>query len=259
MIRQQLYDKSPIYKFLGDNGFNHADIRVYLDIFKYDQSFASSVAMRTGIDRTTVYSVIKRLLKKGVIAQTKIKNTRAYFALSPKVFSDRFDNDIEMLGAQKKIANVFEIEMQKIRRRSFVKPRTKIFEGTDSIINLYKQTLETGGEHKSFLTIKRIPLSLRHFLRNEYMSLKVKNGVFSKVLLAQSEKALRYQSLDKLSNRQTKIIQKHPFDLHAEIVMFNKNEIAIIDFGEHPYGIIIDSSTLYATLEALFDYIWINE
>lgn len=248
-----------ITNFLTEHEFNKKDIKVYLDIYKYDQSFASSIALRTNIDRTTVYAVLKRLLKRGVIVQTKMKGAKAYLAVSPKIFMDKLDREVEILQSQKKAAALFAEEMQKIRRRSFVKPRTKIYEGTEAIIALYKQSLENPGEQKSFLTLKSIPEGLKHFLRRDFIKLKLKKGVNSKVLVANSPNAIRYQSLDGTSNRQTKIITKHPFELHSEIILFNKSEIAIIDFHEQIYGIIIESTTLYASIEALFDYIWVNE
>lgn len=245
--------------FLQEHGFNKKDIKVYRDIYKYDQSFASSISLRTGIDRTTVYAVLKRLLKQGVIVQTNLRGTKAYVAVSPKVFEDKIDREIDSLHTRKKSAKLFEEEMQKIRRRSFVRPRTKIYEGSEEIINLYKQSAEHSGEQKAFLTLKKIPDTLKQFLRKDFIQLKIQRGARSKVLVSQSPNAEKYKSLDKTSNRQTKIIKKHPFELHSEIILFNKNQIAIIDFQEHIYGIVLESETLYASIETLFDYIWANE
>ncbi len=248
-----------IIQFLTAQGLNEKDIEVYIDIYQHSQSYASSIALRSGIDRTTVYSVIRRLLKLGVIAQTKTNDIKAYLALSPEIFLDKIDRSIEDLSARKKSTALFVEEMMKIKKQQFEKPKIQIYEGDEAIMGLYQYTLSHPGVQKSFLTIKRIPQSLSDFLKKEYIKAKIKKHVHSRVLIARTPFATKYKSLDAKSNRATKIVTKHPFDLHSEVIMFNKNEVAIIDFHKQIYGIIIKSETLYKTTEALFDYIWASE
>ncbi len=249
-----------ITQFLISKGFHQKDIEIYLDIYRHSQSYASSIATRTSIDRTTVYSVIKRLLKSAIITQTKLNGVRAYLALSPEIFLDKIDRDIDELTSQKKTTQNFIDEMAKVKKqRTFEKPKIQIFEGDEAIMSLYQYTLAAGGQQKSFLTIKRIPESLSDFLKNQYIKMKIKHRVHSRVLIANTGFAPKYKSMDARSNRTTKIVTKHPFDLHSEVIMFNTNEVAIIDFHKQIYGIIIKSDTLYKTTEALFDYIWASE
>lgn len=249
----------PIRVFLSAQGLNKTDIAVYLDIYKYGQSYASSVATRTGIDRTTVYSALKRLLKRSIIIQTKMKDTLAYMAVSPNVFVDKLDRRLEDIALEKRQAALFVQEMLHIQRRTFLKPRTKIYEGVEAVINLFMQTIQNEGEQKSFLSLQKIPDTLKDFLRKKFIELKVKNKVTSRVLVADGPKAANYQALDARSNRKTKIIKKHPFDVHSEIILFNKNEVALIDFHDNVYGVLIESETLFKSMEALFDYIWQSE
>ncbi len=251
--------KPLISTFLEGQGFNAKDIQVYLDVYTYGQSYASSIAARTGIDRTTVYAVLKRLMKRSLIIKTKTHNVKAYMAVSPKVFMDHIDRDIEELKNQKKTATLFIDEIAKIKKQSFFKPDTKIFEGAEAIKNLYLHSLEKRGVQKAFLSITSIPSALKEFLKREFIQLKIEKKVYSKVLVAEHQFAHRYKKLDATSNRETQIVKKHLFDLGAEIILCNGNEVAIIDFREDVYGLLIESETLYKTMETLFDYIWNSE
>lgn len=248
-----------IATFLQDYGFTANERRVYLDVYKYGQSYASTVATRTGIDRTTVYSVLKKLVKEGVLIQTSSGETRAYMAVSPRIFMDKLDRAVEDLNLRKRGTRVFIEQMEGITRRVFLKPRTRIYEGAEAVMTLYRHTVATPGMQKSFLTLQWIPAELKDFLRREFIKLKIANNVRSNVLVAQSPAAQKYKTLDAKSNRQTKIISKHPFDLHSEIILCGGSEIAIIDFHETIYGIVIESHTLCKSMEMLFDYIWSNE
>jgi sugar-specific transcriptional regulator TrmB len=245
-----------ITSFLRNNGFNKKDELIYLDIFQHGQSFASSVSLRTGIDRTTVYSALKRLLKKGVIAQTKMNDVKAYLAVSPEIFMDSIERKINDLESEKKMAGLFVKEMTNLKKRAYVQPKIKIFEGDDAIINLYSQTLEKGGTQKSFLTLDSFPVGLKDFLTKQFIELKKRRKVFSRVLVAEGKRSERYKSLDSISNRETKIVKGHPFQLHAEIILFGGNQVAIIDFHQQIYGMVINSETFYKTVETLFDFVW---
>ena len=84
-----------ITSFLQNYGLNSTDTKIYLDIYTYGRSYASSISLRTKIDRTTVYSSLKRLIQKGIVVQTKSKDIRSYIALTPNVFIDKLDNEID--------------------------------------------------------------------------------------------------------------------------------------------------------------------
>ncbi|MBI5754267.1 hypothetical protein HZA40_03955 [Candidatus Peregrinibacteria bacterium] len=245
-----------IQSFLRNNNFNKKDEQIYLDIFQHGQSFASSVALRTGIDRTTVYSALKRLLKKGVIAQTQMNDVKAYMAVSPEIFIDNVERKIHELESEKKMAGLFVQEMAKMQKSAFLQPKIRIFEGDEAIINLYSQTLKKGGLQKSFLTLDSFPASLRPFLTKQFIEFKKRQKVFSRVLVAEGKKSERYKALDHVSNRETRIVKGHPFQLYAEIILFGGTQVAIIDFHQQIYGMAINSATFYKTVETLFDFVW---
>lgn len=245
-----------IYSFLQSQDLNETDIKVYLDIYRHSQSFASSIAARTEIDRTTVYSAIKRLLKRGVIIQTKVNDVTAYTAVSPEIFTDKLDVEIQELQARKKAAAIFAEELSKLNKHSFFKPKIRIFEGAEAIRSLYEQTLAPGTTQKAFVNLTHLPEPLKEYLRTHFIKSKIKKRVSSKVIIAEGKKSDKYCSLDRNSNRQSKVVKNHPFELHAEIILFNKKEVAIIDFHQQIYGIVMESETLYKSIETVFDYIW---
>lgn len=245
-----------IETYLKNQGFNDNDWRIYLDIYRHGRSFASSVAVRTGIDRTTVYSSLKRLLKKGVIAQTKVNDIYAYVPVSPEIFIEEVEGRIADLKAEKSMAQLFVEELKTLQKSSLLKPRIKIFEGPQAIVSLFEETLQVPGEQKAFITICNLPPIVKNFFKHKYTQSKRKKNVFSRVIVKKSSFSDKYKSMDKQSNRETRIVEDHPFDLHAEIVLFDQSKVAIVDFHEQMYGLLVDSQTLYKSVEAMFDYIW---
>lgn len=192
----------------------------------------------------------------GVVVQTKVNDVLAYVAVSPEVFVDEVERRMSVLKAERKMAYLFVEEIKSVQKSSFVKPKIRVCEGDLGIINLYEETLRKGGQQKAFIKINRLPEVVRDFFGGVMWSRRKKYGVFSRVITADTAFAKRYQAGDREANRRTKIVKKHPFDLHAEIVLFGESEVAIVDFHKQIYGIVIDSETLYKTIEAVFDFIW---
>lgn len=245
-----------INTFLKKQGLNEKDIAIYLDVFRHGQSFASSIGLRTKIDRTTVYSVLKRLLKHGFLAQSVVNDVAVYIAVSPEIFVRNIDSEMQDLMMQKNVAQAFVQEMSNLEKRSFVKPKTRVYEGDRAIINLYEETLQNPGEQKAFVNLRPIPSIVQDFLRGSFIKSKVAHRVFSKVIVTDGPITPKYMALDHKSNRETRVIRNLPFDLQTEIILFNKKEVAIIDFNNPVYGIVFESSAFYKTMEALFDYLW---
>jgi sugar-specific transcriptional regulator TrmB len=248
-----------IRTFLKNQGFNEKDVQVYLDVFRHDQSFASSTALRTGIDRTTVYSVLKRLVKKGVLVEVTINDVASYMPVSPEIFLQEIDHKVDELKAQKKIANLFVDQLQGLKKSVFDKPDIKIYEGVESVTALYERTLVKNGLQKVFTSLDSLPKGMSDFLKKRFIELKLKKGVVSKVIVDDTKFSKRYKSLDLTSNRKTVVVKNYPLDLHSEVILYGEQKVAIIDFHKQIYGIVIESATLYKSLEALFDYIWKTE
>lgn len=256
LLNNYQHMNNTIRHFLQSQGLNDTDIKIYLDIHRHSQSFASSIAARTEIDRTTVYSGIKRLLKKGIIIQTKVNDVTAYTAISPEIFADKLDMEMQEIQARKKAALLFVEEMAKTNKQSFFKPKIRIFEGVEAIRSLYEGTLAPSTTQKAFVNLTHLPHPLKEYLKEHFIKSKIKKNVSSKVIIAEGKHSEKYRSLDGNSNRQTKVVKNHPFELHAEIILFNKKEVAIIDFHQQIYGIVMESETLYKSIETVFDYIW---
>ncbi len=248
-----------IQSFLENQGFNSKDVSVYLDVFRHGQSFASSIALRTGIDRTTVYSVLKRLVKKGVVVEARINDVSSYMPVSPEIFMQEIDHKVEDLLAKKKMAALFAEQMKGLSQVSFEKPDIKIYEGVEAVIKLYERTLVKDSVQKVFTSLKALPDGMKDFLKKRFIDLKVKRGVLSKVIVSDSNFAAKYRRLDASSNRKTVIVKKQPFDMHAEVILYGKREVAIVDFHKQIYGIVIESETLRKSMETMFDYIWSME
>ena len=133
--------------------------------------------------------------------------------VSPEVFVDKLEYELERIKGRRKRAESFVESMQMLHQAELKKHQISIFEGAKAIMSLYHTTLQKAGQQKSFLTINRIPEEVHTFLTKTYMQRKLAQKVHSKVLLADSPAARKYHETDQRGNRESRLVKKLPFEL----------------------------------------------
>ena len=71
-----------VEQLLKQLGFGDKEIKVYLTVLEQGKTTPANIALLTGINRSTVYSIAKDLLEKGVIAED-IAGTKGYLVALP--------------------------------------------------------------------------------------------------------------------------------------------------------------------------------
>lgn len=106
MKKNEPMQKTDLTSLLGSLGFTEKEAIVYVAIQKQGRVAPANLAELTGINRTTVYSVTKELLKKGVIVEDLKTSTRELVATPPEDLAKILDREKEAI--EKKRATVAE-------------------------------------------------------------------------------------------------------------------------------------------------------
>lgn len=85
---------SPLPSLLQALGFTQKETDVYLAIQKYGRIAPTVLSEATGINRTTVYSVVKELLAKGVVIEDLGSSTRELLATAPEELQKLLDRQL---------------------------------------------------------------------------------------------------------------------------------------------------------------------
>ena len=233
---------------------NTTDFTVLQYLNKMGAMPVSSIAKRADINRTTVFSAIKRLKQKGLIYEVPKKGMSFFMVVDKENIKQQAS---QKLQAEKiKYQEILEFAEQLDQEKNIlnIAPKVAFFEGESGIITLFQKTLTKNAHQSVFLTLDRIPEKTLHFLKNDFIEEKKKKKVFSKVLIPQSDRAKTYSSLDTKDNRETRFV---PSDTLFETeIIISGNSVALIDFKEGGIGVLIESKSLSHTLQSIFDLVW---
>lgn len=114
-----------IPQVLRQIGLNTHEIDVYLAILQNGKISATELSKATKINRTTVYSIAKQLIKRGIISEDLGSNKRYFLARPPEdldILLRRQEHDIEekryqlqnILGELEKLAKTTQYSIPKI-------------------------------------------------------------------------------------------------------------------------------------------------
>lgn len=121
--------------------FNSKEIAIYLGILKAGKILPAELAKKTGINRTTTYSIAKKLLKKGVIAEDLGTTPHYLIALPPADLENLVKKEEKELELKKAKVNTAIQELQKLTiGTEYTLPKIVFIEEADLEVYLYKRT-----------------------------------------------------------------------------------------------------------------------
>ncbi len=130
-----------IENILKQLGFGDKEIKVYLAILEQGKTTPANIASITGIKRTTVYSISKELLDKGVIAED-IAGPHGYLvALPPEDLKNIAQKEERELENKRILINQAVTELQTFTKNTkYAVPKITFIYEEDFENFLYKQT-----------------------------------------------------------------------------------------------------------------------
>src|SRR3989338_9719622 len=69
---------------LEDFGLSQKEVQVYLKLLRIGESTVSKLSKETGINRVTIYDILKYLSAKGLVSSTVKNNVKVFSPANPK-------------------------------------------------------------------------------------------------------------------------------------------------------------------------------
>ncbi|TSA44757.1 hypothetical protein D4R52_03715 [bacterium] len=130
-----------IEELLKKLGFGDKEITVYLAILKYGRILPATLAQIVKLNRTTVYSVSKELVKKGVVAEDLGGTTIHLTAKRPEDLEILAKNDERQLEDKKETIKKAVAELETIAKtKDYIVPKIIFITENEIENHLYKQT-----------------------------------------------------------------------------------------------------------------------
>lgn len=239
-------------------GFNEKEADVYLAILQYGKILPADLAKATNLPRTTIYSISKQLVKRGVITEDLGGPVRYLVASSPQDLTSMVQKEEKTLEQKKKLVQDAIKELQGLSETArYAIPKIIFVPEEDLENHLYKRSpiwnesiMKYDGhwwgfQDKSFV---------RHYEKwiDWYWQTGSPKNMKLKLLSNESAEALKDK---KYPNRKIKF-WKGEQDFTATI-WINGDYLVMIVTNQHPFYLVeIHDVTLAHNLRELFKGMW---
>lgn len=239
MINKALFEKF---------GLNDKEISTYLFVLANADSGAREIETNTGIGRTHVYDISKKLIEKGFLTQIEKDKKKVFNAVSPR----------EILENQKNVVSEFEEmldELMELRKTDLKKPKVVYYSGKKEFERM----------HENFISSKIDKEAIAFgdeafYTKNEgnhqkkEIDKRLKEKVHFRALAGMSNAILDSQKDDAKENRETRIFPKEIFDLKTTVGVHGNKTVFVNNNKE--FGFIVEDEDLADTIKKIFEIAW---
>lgn len=242
-------------------GLSEDHLRIFLILTEYGDHTILELSKRTKIPRTTLYTLIEPLEKKGVIFRSNELGKTFWSAMQPENLRGIFDKEIFSISQAKNAYEEFLPELLKKRSRKTKTPTLRYYFGVDGVKNVLRDMLNYSNiETHSFWPIKLMVEVLGEEFFIEHNINRIRQNIWTKALWPE-EKALNLKRFKFLGEgkdfkREIRIAPKS-IDTTMGYWIYS-DKVAFLSSRSELFGFIVQSEELKALLLTQFEFIWVQ-
>ena len=240
--------------YLQKLGLNPKEIKLYLKLLELGSSSANPLSKRIDENRTTTYSLLNSMEKKGAVSYFMKNNVKYYSPSDPKILIGRFLDDAKAL---KELLP----ELLAINNQYGQKPKITFYEGVNGIKQICETLLEVpGSTRESFMGIdqKKIHPEIKKYFEQDIINRRIALGInYRGIVTGYIPMGDQHPKNEKGQLRQLKFVDQKKFPIKIHIDIFPNNKVALYSYNvDEMIGVIIEHESFFITMKTAFQLAW---
>lgn len=240
-----------IKNYLKELSFSKNEAIVYLVLAKLGEAKASHIAKAADLPRTTVISILNKLVGENYITAHVYRGISSYWIESPQVLLDNLNSKIEIAKKLKEaLPSIYHVDGRF--------PSAKFFDTKKSIKNFIEKTLNSLEKGAVIYTIDtphegNYNKIFSDDLENIIFGIKKKRGIITKTLIPAG--AFSRISKNKLSGQNIQI-KELPVGLEFHGSLWLIKDMLINFSGNPPFLAVIKQGAIVSGIKGLYNFLW---
>jgi sugar-specific transcriptional regulator TrmB len=258
MRRQYMLD--PLFTQLG-LGAN--EVKVYLALAEMGKASAALIAKKTGTPRSTVYTVLEGLLKRGVVSLEQGQEISFFVANQPDALTrmveeERREGELRLAAKAKAAAELVPMLQPFFKRENYSVPKLQFFEGTANVNNMLYQCCRQWQESISAQDFTwwgyqdhHLVETYREWLDYYWASMDPKERIWLFSNRSETEKKLK----GRIARRVIKVIPKK-FQFSSTVWVLGEYVVTIMTRQKPHYAFQLQDAVFAANQRLMFQMLW---
>lgn len=232
---------------------NEKEIEAFLELVKIGPSPISNWAKHTKIKRTSMYVILERLLKTGLVSTFIHGNIQHVQPIAVSKITTLLDQKQREIDAAKSILGSQLSELLALEKVTSITPKVKFYEGSLKVEDMYEDVLK-----EKFFCAFFHPERVKSMMPNYYHKIALtlrNNGGRAKEMLVNCQDAEEYKSLYKSKKHEIAILPKGV--MFSSDTIITKDKIFLVGYSKDTIvGTEIWNNELAQTQLTLFELLW---
>ncbi len=244
-------------KLLQKIGLSEKESSVYLVCLELGAQPISVIAKKIGMQRTTLYSIVEGLTKKGLgckgekwgmvlFSVASPENLMAYLEREKKEYSKSIEKKQQEL--QDLLPALLSLET-----RHFSKPKVRFYEGEKGVREAYEGTLKSSEPIRAYANVETMHEGLPNFFP-EYYKRRRDSGVCIRAILPDNPTGIERAKEDQNEARTSKLVDHTQYSFSPEMNVYD-NTVIFASWREK-MAIVIESNEIADLHKKMFDLLW---
>jgi sugar-specific transcriptional regulator TrmB len=244
---------------LNQLGLSAKEAEIYQIMLRHGKTPASKILPETKLKRTTVYSILEDLAKKGIIEKDESGAVIEFRAKHPYALKEYLESQVSQIKTAESKLDAILPDFISFYNSAQNRPGVKFYEGTEGIKKVLADTLKDNPQKEifTFSDVAGYSQYLKEWNQSYYSKERLKHNIFERVIIPNHSQALEYMK-DYKGNEVTDIvfIDNNLFPFSTEINLYN-GKVSFVTFSEKEHmGVIVQSEEIFRTLKSVFEFCW---
>ncbi|MDP2750114.1 MAG: helix-turn-helix domain-containing protein [Nanoarchaeota archaeon] len=234
---------------LRELGFTDNETRVYIELLKREDALASDLADKTGVNRTLVYQILHRLIKKGLVSYV-IKNNAKYFKAAHP------DKLISFLKEKEHNIQKLIPELLNLKAHEEKKYSVELYEGTEGLKTILNDVVRTKPKEFLDMTSGKTVIILPRYLMEQWHRKRINANIKARLLYNRTSIGIRREKEMSLLPKTEARLLPPGLKSPSHIYIYGDNVAITLWEKEIPFGIIVHSKEMAERFTEFFDWFW---
>ncbi len=233
--------KAKIREILMDFGLDEKSIEIYITLIKNNEQSALEISRHTGIDRTTVYDVLQKLIHEGIVSVKIVNKSKHFIAFPPNKLLNHYR---EKYNALESIIP----ELNKISGQEKETIKCEVLQGKQGIRMLVKDLIDVKKDYKA--------IGLVHNEIEEVLGYISPHGVKRINELNLKEELIVSKSTPDFEKLKNGVYTYIEHDLTSPVTTITYGDKALFVIWKEPYyAVVIENKSVAETISEYFEII----
>ncbi len=233
--------------------------KLYIAMLSSGGITAGDLARQTGLPRPSIYTILKRLINKGFVNESRKNNKKIFIPIHPDKIVELFETKKKEIEHSEKEFKKSLVDIRSLLSNSYISPKLEIFESKEGLERVLKDMLLYRDiSTEAIWPIQTMIDTLSPEFFDKHNRERIKQNIFVRAIWPENQvinfKRHPYLGSGKDFKREIRIAPEN-IDFSMGYWIYG-NKIAFLSSRKESFGFIIESAELAKTLRSQFDIVW---